>query len=609
MIFRRWPGLFLLRSSGRIHYPGGVWGASLFLGLAGCAPQLVDRTASPLEYNEPLNIQEFAADASVGGNREIRGVTLELGGSLKPMAIATDDRWRVRAALPSCDEVVAYRYLVDYDEASDTTPPFQRKIFPDTGRFIRQINYRPGACEGEPDVGTRSWSVSVDDDLPDANPGDGFCSTTDSPDDRDSECSLRAAVMESNARPGIDRIQLTRFGPFVLTRTGPESDDEPDAGVGDLDITDSLVIDGSGGAGCYDNVDDFLNPRSSPEPYRNREPRGHRLAIDANGIDRVLDIYAGGPEQDVEVYLSCLQVTGGRRTGPNDEFTNERGGGILNRGILVTDRVVVSENGIAGLTSRGAGIYNAGTLVFRNSALVHNQGALRGQVAGGTDGGGLYNDTGARAEIDRSVLAFNKATRGPGVFNGNRLREPGSDRPANVAITNSTVADHTGGESAAQWQAALLNWRGSVMRIAWSTVVDNRSAPLLYNAGRLELGNSLFESYADELCTSGDTGVVSLGGNWFNSDDCLTPARSGDVIVPRLPGIDRRLQDNGGFTPTLEIRAPEGSEAPYPVDRPPVGLPLCPPLDQRGFTRPADGTGDGRTECDPGAYEVGASRP
>ncbi|MDQ3262852.1 MAG: DUF11 domain-containing protein [Myxococcota bacterium] len=73
-------------------------------------------------------------------------------------------------------------------------------------------------------------------DTVDAFPGNGACA------DAAGNCSLRAAVMESNFNPGDDTIQLPA-GIFTLTRAGANEDG---ATTGDLDIREAVSIVGAG---------------------------------------------------------------------------------------------------------------------------------------------------------------------------------------------------------------------------------------------------------------------------------------------------------------------------------------------------------------------------
>ena len=132
-------------------------------------------------------------------------------------------------------------------------------------------------------------------DSVDALPGDAVCA------DASGACTLRAAVMETNALEGAD-VVLLPAGTYVLGIAGV---DEDAAASGDLDITQDLTLVGDG---------------------------SDATVIDANGIDRVLHVPvdSGGPNVDV----AGMTLTGG--SGVNE------GGGILNlNGSVTLDRSTV----------------------------------------------------------------------------------------------------------------------------------------------------------------------------------------------------------------------------------------------------------------------------
>src|SRR5262245_23924174 len=95
-------------------------------------------------------------------------------------------------------------------------------------------------------------------DLPDSLPGDGVC-------DADlavvgDQCTLRGAIMEANATPGPDDVQVPA-GTFKLSR--PPTGSDPNDSEGDLDVTGVVAIVGAG-------VDETI--------------------VDGGGIDRVFRI-------------------------------------------------------------------------------------------------------------------------------------------------------------------------------------------------------------------------------------------------------------------------------------------------------------------------------
>ncbi len=77
--------------------------------------------------------------------------------------------------------------------------------------------------------GSSTLTVNVSSDEPDANPGDGLCQTASG------ECSLRAALAEANALPGLDNIHFNLPGnsPHVILVGSPLPD-----------VTEAVVIDG-----------------------------------------------------------------------------------------------------------------------------------------------------------------------------------------------------------------------------------------------------------------------------------------------------------------------------------------------------------------------------
>jgi CSLREA domain-containing protein len=99
-------------------------------------------------------------------------------------------------------------------------------------------------------------TVNSTADAVDIDPGDGVCETA-----TPGECTLRAAIQESNAAAGANIINLPA-GNLNLTIAGAG---ENVAATGDLDITDTLTIHGASGpvaswirAGGLDRVFDVI---------------------------------------------------------------------------------------------------------------------------------------------------------------------------------------------------------------------------------------------------------------------------------------------------------------------------------------------------------------
>jgi large repetitive protein len=273
------------------------------------------------------------------------------------------------------------------------------------------------------------------------DPAPGACTRSD--------CSLREAVRRGNASLGPDQIVLEA----KTYRLGQAGDDD-DALAGDLDVvagSGRLTIVGKG-------------------------PR--RTAIDANDVDRILDVLPGGR----------LSVTG---LALKDGNADVGGGGIENEGSTVARRVAVRSNSASG---NGGGFFNQSTgelrvirsvvagndaqggagLYTQNEGVVsivrskiHNNSA---STAGG-DGGGIYNQNESRMQISRSTIAGNRAhDDGGGIFNQNDAR---------LVINRSTIAgnrtlDDQSGPAFARG-GGIFNQNNAVLRITSSTISGNRS--------------------------------------------------------------------------------------------------------------------------------------
>ena len=239
--------------------------------------------------------------------------------------------------------------------------------------------------------------VNINVDFPDAQPGDGACATVIS----GSVCTLRAAIMEANARPGADIIQLQANTTYQLNRVGVDDT----ALNGDLDITDSVTLLGAG-------------PDST--------------IIDGNGAllgERVFQITG-------TVVISGVTIEHGREThyfggGLNnsgrltlinsaifsntDISPNGWGGGIFNRGALTISHSAIRDNATGHSNAYGGGIYNQGPLLILNSAVSGNLTLPKYITSGLGYGGGLFT-TFYTATIINSTFSGNTAFDGGGIY-------------------------------------------------------------------------------------------------------------------------------------------------------------------------------------------------
>lgn len=255
-----------------------------------------------------------------------------------------------------------------------------------------------------------SFAVNSTADAVDALPGDGLCATSAG------ECTLRAAIQETNALSGLDLIRL----PGATYRlTIPEAGEDASA-TGDLDITDDLIIRGAGPSATI--VDGGGLHRLFHMPGQNHVTiqgltvqNGNALAAGSGG--GILN--AGG-----WLLLQGVHVRDNSAT---------YGGGIMNGGGAgaVIQAVTVSGNSAA----YGGGIYtrDSGLFLIVNSTISHNVAS--------TGGGGIDTWFHARLSMINATIAANSAPIGAGIYS-----EPNSDY---VFLSGSIVGANSSGQDCA----------------------------------------------------------------------------------------------------------------------------------------------------------------
>jgi hypothetical protein len=440
--------------------------------------------------------------------------------------------------------------------------------------------------ERHPDLRSRATVAAVVGTMLVAVSGAGLAlgATTDVTTTTDGGAgSLRQAIIDANANPGPDTINLPA-GTYTLSIAGTGEDA---AATGDLDITDDLTISGAGAA---------------------------TTIIDADGLDNVLQVIGGS-----------TTVTIGGLTIRNGDSGGTDGGGIQNEGSLALDGVIVEDNSSDG---KGGGISSEGS-----SELTITDSIIRGNTAG-DDGGGVQIGSSATATITRTLFEDNETVEDGGAIEvqghldlvdstlaGNHGENGGGgidfnddstgtvhgstitgnlgdteaggidiDDSVDVEIVNSTIAGNTSGRDG----SGVNVWINSTLRIESSTVAGNTGGSAgIFNDGAdsVSLVNSIVAGNAGADC-SGD--ITSLGGNVSSDASCSLVAASDQASTDPLLGA---LAANGGSTQTMALLA--GSPA---ID---AGV-SCPPpaTDQRGQVRP------GGAGCDAGAFEVqGGSAP
>ena len=425
----------------------------------------------------------------------------------------------------------------------------------------------------------------------------------------DGDCSLREAIEAANgdaavdacpAGAGADTIVLPA-GVYYLTLTGASEDNNA---TGDLEVKEELTILGSGIASTY---------------------------IDGNNSDRVFHIWGSS------LHLSNLRILNGTPAAGEDGGgilvdcgslemagvwvlgnTAARGGGICTT--CTTSSVKMADSLITGNTSTSE-IFGGGGL-FITGALVARHSSISGNEATGTNGSGAgaYVYSGSAKIVAVTFRANTAAVSGGGLFLSNspssiEIRDTTFNMNSAAAaaaihtyaptdIINSTIRGNTATNEGSV--AGVMTTQG-VTNIRNSTIVYNNSGGVntAPSPAAVNVTHSIVafngEAYGSEFNCG--YGVTSQGYNIENGTSCGFTS-TGDLqnTDPRLSGLGLNGGTTNNYAPRANSPAVDGGDPSGCLG--PDALPLI--VDQRGYSRPVDGDGDGTDVCDIGSVEFGS---
>ena len=359
----------------------------------------------------------------------------------------------------------------------------------------------------------RTLIVNSLEDRVDASPGDGVCETGAG----NQECTLRAAIQESNVLDGMDTIEVPA-GTFVISRAGANEDLSVS---GDLDITQTTRIVGAGMT---------------------------QTIIDGNGLDRVFHLSTAG-----RIEIQGLTIR-------NGAVPTSNGGGILlaNTGGLDLTDVQISGNS----AQSGGGVY-ASLWSWMNDGMVNLTRCVISGNTANSYGGGFANFTFRVTKIEASTLSGNTAQIGAGIFNsfmslalikdstisGNTAQSGGGigmlwGRGV-MTLVNSTLS----GNIAMQAGGGIYGGSSDLINLFSSTVTANRAANVadgggVYSTGPVWLSNSVMAGNTDDDSVAPDCAatLTSYGYNLVGNDaGCVFVAAQGDQVGTTAAPLDPRL--------------------------------------------------------------------
>jgi CSLREA domain-containing protein len=254
-----------------------------------------------------------------------------------------------------------------------------------------------------------AFRVNTIADGPDKNPGDGKCATAYK------ECTLRAAVEESNALAGANKVTVPR-GSYTLAR-------------GELQISSKLTIAGAGtrrtalrgGGAALGGV-----------PMRVLQvgyPNGDATISDVTIKGGQAVASGGGIQSSGDLTLVRSSVRGNTVTPLGNNISS--GGGIAAGGSTTIVRSTISGNSVASNDNKafGGGIDNTGSLTIVNSTISGN--SAKSDVGSQGVGGAIANID-SHATLRSSTVARNAADGSGGNLYG-----------TDIAITSTTTFRNT----------------------------------------------------------------------------------------------------------------------------------------------------------------------
>ncbi len=337
------------------------------------------------------------------------------------------------------------------------------------------------------------------------------------------DLSLREAIIESNANPGANTI-VVPAGTYNLTISGAG---ETAGQTGDLDITNSVTIEGAGAASTI---------------------------INGNGLDRVFYIF-GSSTTVPSVSISGVTVEGG--LSPNSSyFGPDNGGGIdVSDASLTIDQSVIQDNSTGSdgtYGGYGGGIeVSEGTLTVTNSTITGNSTGNGTEVGG--SGGGIE---GFLSTITINACTISDNTTGSGSTNGGGNVSAGrgggvecegsSSNPSPLNISNSTITGNISGNSTSLGEGGgIYNYVGSILALDSSTV-SNNTASLV--GGGVMNDNGTTDHITN--CTIANNIAQGDGGGYLGGGGILNTSGTINLIsgttVSGNQGISTSSPDNGG---------------------------------------------------------------
>ena len=406
-------------------------------------------------------------------------------------------------------------------------------------------------------------TVNTTGDADDVNPGDAVCDSDAGM--TGSQCTLRAALSETNALEGIQTIN------FAIPTTDPGFDSATGRytinltkALPDISRTD-LTINGAGAV-------KLTVRRNSGSPYSVFSGVGNfALTISGLTINNGLAPNSGG---GIRVDSGALTVTDCVLA---DNFAPDGGGGISHTGNVKLKVINCKFNGNVTTFSNGGGILvTTGEAEITNCTFSDNSAGNGGGISASlskvtitnstftnnsatNDGGGVayvgFDLTQHVLTINNSTFKNNFADNGGAIINA-----PSANFGGTLNVTNSTV----NGNSAGFDGGGILNKGAGSLNVTNSTVHGNSAnhdgGGIMRGGGTVQVessiiaGNTGFNSGPDVNGAFTSVGFNLIGNTDSSTGFTAATDQTGTTALPLDPKLDPAgLQNNGGLTQTIAL--------------------------------------------------------
>lgn len=299
------------------------------------------------------------------------------------------------------------------------------------------------------------------------------------------DCSLREAVHNANSCPGPQTINLPAGG-YTLTRDG---DDEDLTDTGDLDVTDDLVIIGTGAPSIHGGIERAFHVHSGVTA----QFEGIWLA-DGDAI------LGGGLINEGDLTLLSFTCNYNSVSIPPGGMGDAMGGCIFNTHNLYID----GGHFLANTAGFGGAIYNHdnATAIVENASFTGNEAEFHG--------GALWNGVDAELTVNNSTLEMNQAgwDGGAGWNHGDLLGE-------NLILVNNQALGEGG---------AIYSWTDTYTQFTNSWVTGNTATV----GGGIYNNNGMMHFYESGITDNTATGDV--GGGIYNNG----PSPAGGLLLKNV---------------------------------------------------------------------------